>query len=64
MAKLLKETFVFKVATEEDAAKLIEEHKEATKGIVNYKADFKTKTSKGDIVDSWWIVTVTHDYTK
>lgn len=63
MAKLQKETFVFRVATEEDAAKLIEEQKESSKGIVSYKADYKTKKSKGEIIDDWYIVSITHDYT-
>lgn len=63
MAKLQKETFVFRVGTEEEAAKLIEEQKEASKGVVSYKADYKTKKSKGEIIDDWYIVSITHDYT-
>lgn len=63
MAKLQKETFVFRVETEELATKLIEEQKDSSKGVVSYKADYKTKKSKGEIVEDWWIVTITHDYT-
>lgn len=64
MKQLQKETFVFKVKNEDDAAKLIEEQKESSKGVVSYRADYKTKVSKGEIIDDWYIVTVTHDYTK
>lgn len=64
MANLQKETFVFKVDTEAEATALIEEQKQLSKGVVSYKADYKTKMSKGEIIDEWYIVTVTHDYTK
>ena len=63
MAKLQKETFVFKVENEEEATQLIEEQKSFSKGVVSYKADYKTKKSKGEVIDDWYIVTITHDYT-
>jgi hypothetical protein len=62
--ELQKETFVFKVDSEEAAVELIEEQKEKTRGLVTYKTDYKTKKEKGEVVDSWYIVTITHDYTK
>lgn len=64
MPNLIKETFVFRVENESQVAALIEEQKNSSKGIVNHKADYKTKKSKGEIIDSWWIVTITHDYSQ
>lgn len=61
---LQKETFVYKVPTEQEAVKLIEDEKNSSTGLVTYSTAYKTKTVKGEIVDSWYIVTVTHDYTK
>ena len=62
MALLMKQSFVYKVATESAATEIIEQAKEESSGVVSYKSDFKTKKTKGEIVDSWWIVTITHDY--
>lgn len=60
---LLKETFEFQVETEEQAAALIEEQKQSSKGIVsNYKSTRKTKKEQGEIVAEWYIVSVTHQY--
>ena len=63
MAELLKEIQTFKVYSESAAAELIEQHKESSKGLVTYKTDYKTKKSKGEIIEDWYIVTITHDYT-
>lgn len=62
--ELLKQTFTYKVPTEEAAVELIEQEKEKSRGLVTYKTDYKTKKEKGEVVDSWYVVTVTHDYTK
>jgi len=59
---LLKETFEFRVGTEEEAVMLIEEHKEKSSGLVTYKTVYRTKKEGGEVVDSWYIVTVTHNY--
>lgn len=60
---LLKETFEFQVDTEEQAAALIEEQKQGSKGIVsNYKSTRKTKKEQGEIIAEWYIVSVTHQY--
>lgn len=64
MKDLLKQTFTYKVPTEEDVVALIEDEKQQSKGLVTYKTDFKTKREKGEVVDSWFVVTITHDYTK
>lgn len=60
---LLKTTYVFRVETETDATDLIENQKEQSEGTVTYKVDRKVKKSKGEIIDEFWVVTVTHDYT-
>jgi hypothetical protein len=64
MPDLLKQNFTYKVSTEDDAVELIEQEKAKSRGLVTYKTDYKTKKEKGEIVESWYVVTVTHDYTK
>lgn len=64
MKELLKETFTYKVSDENDVTALIEEEKQASKGLVTYKTSYKTKKEKGEVVESWYIVDITHDYTK
>ena len=64
MKELLKQTFTYKVATEEDAVALIEDEKAKSRGLVTYKTTYKTKTVKGEVVDAWYVVDVIHDYTK
>lgn len=63
MAELLKEVFTYKVYTEEQATQLIEDKKQELLGGVTYSVNFKTKKSKGEIIESWYIVTITHDLT-
>lgn len=62
--ELLKETFTYRVDTEPEAVALIEREKAKSRGLVTYKTSYKTKKVKGEIVESWYIVDVTHDYTK
>ncbi|MFA5520050.1 MAG: hypothetical protein WDA74_12415 [Spirochaetota bacterium] len=62
--ELLKETFTFKVPDEPAAVQLIDAEKAKSRGLVTYKTTYKTKTVKGEVVDSWYVVDVTHDYTK
>lgn len=62
--ELLKQTFTYKVESEQEAVTLIENEKAKSKGLVTYKTTYKTKTVKGEVVDSWYVVDVTHDYTK
>lgn len=64
MKELLKQTFTYKVANEEDAVALIEDEKAKSRGLVTYKTTYKTKTVKGEVVDAWYVVDVIHDYTK
>ena len=63
MAQLLmKTTDVFRVDTEEEAMAMIEEAKEkqASGGFSVSKSGYvlKTKKSKGEIIDSWYICTI------
>lgn len=63
MAQLLmKTTDVFRVDTEEEAMAMIEEVKEkqTSGGFSVSKSGYvlKTKKSKGEIVDSWYICTI------
>lgn len=62
MKNLLKTVDTFRVADEEEAVRLIEEYKnnQAVEDYTLTKSGYvlKTKKSKGEIVDSWAIVTV------
>ena len=66
LGTLLKETKKIQVATEKEAIELINEFRDAalndaftvTKGTYV----MKTRKSKGEIVDSWYIVTVELSY--
>lgn len=62
MKELLKTTDVFKVDTEDEAIKLIENYREKQMEehytLTKSGYALKTKKSKGEIVDSWVIVTV------
>lgn len=63
MAILLKETFVHRVDTMEESDQLIADARENTKGVVSSQSNYRTKKSKGEIVEDWYVVTITHDYT-
>lgn len=62
--ELLKETKVWRVATEDHAVDMINEEKEKAAGYTITKSGYviKTKKSKGEIVDSWCIVTIEYSY--
>ena len=64
MAQLLKESYDMRVDTEQDAMNLVNEERNDTEkgGVVDYKVVYKTKKSKGEIVDDWYIVTITRKY--
>lgn len=62
--ELRKETREFRVESEEEAIELIEEWKQNAEGRVDYKTVYKTKKVKGEVVDYWWIVQITIDFTK
>jgi hypothetical protein len=62
MAHLLKHTFVKRADSEQEADNLIYEHKAMNDGEVSYKVNHKIKKAKGEIVEEWWEVTITHAY--
>lgn len=66
MAMLLKETKTYKTQTEIEATNLIEQMKEEsrTEPYEVTKAGYvvKTKKSKGEIIDAWYIVNVEFTY--
>ena len=64
--QLLTETKTMRVADEDDAIKLIEKFKcdaaENNYEVTKSAYTMKTKKSKGEIIDMWYIVTVTLNY--
>ena len=58
----IKLTYTSRVSTEEQAIKAIEEYKDnqLKEGFALTKSSYvlKTKKSKGEVIDSWYIVTV------
>ena len=67
MARILtKQTDTFRVDTEEEAVEMIQDAKDnqAKGGYTVTKSGYvlKTKKSKGEIVDSWTIVTIEKTY--
>ena len=64
MMALLKETKVWRVDSEDAAVDMINEEKEKAAGYTITKSGYviKTKKSKGEIVDSWCIVTIEYSY--
>lgn len=68
MKTLLKTVDTFRVDDEEQAVRLIEEYKDnqASEGYSLTKSSYvlKNKKSKGEIIDSWAIVTVERTFTE
>lgn len=64
MRELIKETKIWRVSTEDQAVDMINEEKENAAGYTITKSGYviKTKKSKGEIVDSWCIVTIEYSY--
>lgn len=64
--QLVKKVEEYRVNTEEEATALIETFKndQCAGGyeVIKSGYTFKTKKSKGEIVDSWYIVSVTMNY--
>ena len=60
---LLKETKTYKVASEQEATNLIEKFKEESLrepyDVTKAGYTLKTKKSKGEIIDAWYVVDVT-----
>lgn len=64
MRELLKETKIWRVSTEDAAVEMINEEKEKAAGYTITKSGYviKTKKSKGEIIDSWCVVTIEYSY--
>lgn len=66
MKQLLKTTDVYRVETEEDAMNLIQKFKDnqTVEGYTVTKSGYvlKTKKSKGEIIESWFIATVERSF--
>ena len=64
MRELIKETKIWRVSTEDQAGDMINEEKENAAGYTITKSGYviKTKKSKGEIVDSWCVVTIEYSY--
>ena len=66
MRQLLKTTDVYRVETEEDAMNLIQKFKDNqnVEGYTVTKSGYvlKTKKSKGEIIESWFIATVERSF--
>ena len=66
MKQLLKTTDVYRVETEEDAMNLIQKFKDNqnVEGYTVTKSGYvlKTKKSKGEVIESWFIATVERSF--
>ena len=59
MKYLTKNVETYRVATEEEAAKVIEEAKQDNRfSLIKYEAVHKEKKAKGEIIDEWIRVTL------
>lgn len=65
MVYLLKTTEVYRVDNEDEAKKLIEDAKNDGAGSLSkYGREYHEKKSKGEVVDSWYRVTLTRVFTE
>lgn len=63
MAHLIKTTEVYRVETEEEAKKFIEEQKQNDAyEMIKYSSEYKTKKAKGEIEDEWFRVTLVKNF--
>ena len=64
MAYLLKTQETYRVDSEEEAKQLIENAKvDGAGSIVKYSCDYHERKSKGEIIDSWYRVTLNRSFT-
>lgn len=61
---LRKLTHEMRVETEDEAQEQIEEFKEKSAGLVTYKTVYKEKKVKGEVVETYYILTIIEDFTK
>ena len=64
MKYLLKTVETYRVATEDEAKKLIEEaKKDKNFTLVKYLSEMREQKAKGEVIDSWYRVTLTKAFT-
>ena len=64
MKYLLTTTEVYRVESEDEAKKMIEEAKEDNHFILKkYTSEFKERKQKGEVVDSYWKVSLVKTFT-
>lgn len=64
MAYLIKTTEVYRVETEEEAKKFIEEQKQGENyEIAKYSSEHKDRKVKGEVVEEWVRVTLVKNFT-
>ena len=63
MAHLIKTTEVYRVETEDEAKKFIEEQKQnGSYEMVKYSSEYKVKKAKSEIEDEWFRVTLVKNF--
>ena len=64
MKYLITTTEVYRVDTEEQVKQIIEEAKTDSHFIVTkYTSQYKERKQKGEVVDSWWKLSITKQFT-
>ena len=63
MAKyLIRKIETYRVGSESEAKQFIEEQKQSDEYVLTrYSSEYKERKSKGEVVDSWYRVTLTKD---
>lgn len=63
MAYLLKTQEIYRVDNESAAKQLIEDAKQDGAGdVVKYSCDYHERKSKGEVIDSWYRVTINRQF--
>lgn len=64
MKYLLSVTEVYRVNSEDEAIKMIEEARNCNQYILSkYNSQFKERKQKGEVIDSYWKVSLTKEFT-
>lgn len=64
MKYLITTTEVYRVESEDESKRIIEAAKEDNHFILKkYSSEYKERKQKGEVVDSWWKVTLTKSFT-
>lgn len=64
MKYLVRTTEVYRIDTENEAKAFIESQKERAENYVvsKYSSEYKEKKAKGEVIDSWFRVTIVKDF--